>query len=63
MCYERTINARYPFTRWELWIDLKTWASWIFSATLWQVGQVERARQTIDWATRRVSETGHGPNG
>ena len=35
-------------------------ASWIFSATLWQVGQVERARQTIDSATRRASETGDG---
>jgi hypothetical protein len=47
-------------SRREGWVDLKTWASWIFSATLWQVGQVERARQTIDWATGRASETGDG---
>ena len=29
------------------------------AATMWQLGEVERARELIDWATKRASEVGH----
>ena len=38
--------------------DLSTWASSTFAATMWQLGEVERARELIKWATRRASESG-----
>ena len=39
--------------------DFRTLASSTFPATLWQLGEVERARELINTATRRASEIGH----
>jgi class 3 adenylate cyclase/tetratricopeptide (TPR) repeat protein len=38
--------------------DLSTWASSTFAATMWQLGEVERARELIKWATQRASDSG-----
>ena len=39
--------------------DASTWASSSFAATMWQLGELERARELINWATQRASEIGH----
>ena len=39
--------------------DPSTWESSSFAATMWQLGELERARELIDWATQRASEIGH----
>jgi predicted ATPase len=39
--------------------DGATYASSFLAVTLWQLGEVERARELINWATRRASEIGH----
>ena len=39
--------------------DDRTWASAIFAVIMWQLGEVERARELINWATQRASEIGH----
>ncbi len=43
----------------ERYGDLGAWITSTFAATLWQLGEVERARGLINSATRRVSEVGH----
>ena len=37
--------------------DVRTYASSHLAATMWQLGKVDRARELIDWATRRAPET------
>ena len=39
--------------------DASTWTSSSLAATMWQLGELERARELIDWATRRASALGH----
>ena len=39
--------------------DHSTYASSFLAATMWQLGEVERARELIDTSTRRASELGH----
>jgi tetratricopeptide (TPR) repeat protein len=59
---ERALAARDPNpdpkVR-ELLGDQSTYASSFLAATMWQLGEVERARELIDTATRRASELGH----
>ena len=59
---ERALDARDPNpdpkVR-ERFGDVSTYASSFLAATMWQLGEVERARELIDWATRRASEIGH----
>ena len=59
---ERALAARDPNpdpkVR-ELLGDQSTYASSFLAATMWQLGEVERARELIDAATRRASELGH----
>ena len=59
---ERALDARDPNpdpkVR-ERFGDDSTCASSHLAATMWQLGEVERARELIDWATRRASEIGH----
>jgi tetratricopeptide (TPR) repeat protein len=39
--------------------DGRTYASSFLAVTMWQLGEVERARELIDWATTRANEIGH----
>ncbi len=39
--------------------DDATWGSAIFAVIMWQLGEVERARELTNWATQRASEIGH----
>ena len=39
--------------------DFRTLVSSCLAATMWHLGEVERARESIDWATKRASEVGH----
>jgi class 3 adenylate cyclase/predicted ATPase len=39
--------------------DGRTQASSFLAATMWQLGEVERARELINWATKRANEVGH----
>ena len=43
---------------WPTSFDLSTWVLSCLAATMWQLGEVERARELIDSATRRGSEIG-----
>ena len=59
---ERALAARDPNpdpkVR-EILGDQSSYASSFLAATMWQLGEVERARELIDYATRRASEFGH----
>ena len=58
---ERTLAApdlnvdRKP---WEASFDLSTWGSLCLAATMWQLGEVKRARELIEWGNLRASEIG-----
>ena len=39
--------------------DFRTRVASCLAAVMWQLGEVERARESIDWATKRASEVGH----
>jgi predicted ATPase len=39
--------------------DGRTYASSFLAVTMWQLGEVERARELINWATTRANEIGH----
>jgi hypothetical protein len=39
--------------------DGRTYASSFLAVTMWQLGEVESARELINWATRRANEIGH----
>ena len=39
--------------------DFRTLVSSCLAATMWHLGEVERARESIDWATKRASKVGH----
>ena len=59
---ERALDARDPNPDpkiQERFGDGSTLASAVLAATMWQLGEVERAHELIDWATRRASEIGH----
>ena len=43
----------------ERYGDFRTRVSSCLAATWWQLGEVERARELINWATKRASEVGH----
>ena len=59
---ERALAARDsnpdPKVR-EILGDQSSYASSYLAATMWQLGEVERARELIDTATQRASELGH----
>ena len=42
--------------------DRGTYASSFLAATMWQLGEVERARELIEAANRRAAELGHAPS-
>jgi class 3 adenylate cyclase/predicted ATPase len=56
---ERGLDARGDPKFQELFGDGSTYALSFLAATMWQLGEVERARELIDTATRRAAETGH----
>jgi tetratricopeptide (TPR) repeat protein len=42
---------------WETSVDLSSWVSSCLAAIMWQLGEFERARELIDFATRRATDT------
>jgi hypothetical protein len=59
---ERAIDVRDPNADpkvWERFGDGSTYASSWLALSTWAVGEVERARELINSATRRASEIGH----
>jgi predicted ATPase len=59
---ERALDARDPNPDpkvQELFGDRSTYALSFLAATMWQLGEVERARELINTATRRAAETDH----
>ena len=59
---ELALSARDPLfdpEALERYGDFRTRVSSCLAATSWQLGEVERARKWIDWATKRASEVGH----
>ena len=60
--YERGLAARDPNPDPKVrdgFGDDRTWASAIFAVIMWQLGEVERARELIESAARRAAEIGH----
>ena len=60
--YERGLVARDPSADPKVrdgFGEDRTWASAIFAVIMWQLGEVEGARELIRWATQRASEIGH----
>ena len=60
--YERGFAARDPNPNPKVrdgFGDDRTWASAIFAVIMWQLGEVERARELIESAARRAAEIGH----
>jgi tetratricopeptide (TPR) repeat protein len=60
--YERGLGARDPNADPKVrdgFGEDRTWASAIFAVIMWQLGEVEGARELINWATQRASEIGH----
>jgi class 3 adenylate cyclase/predicted ATPase len=60
--YERGFAARDPNSDPKVrdgFGDDRTWASAIFAVIMWQLGEVERARELIESAARRAAEIGH----
>ena len=60
--YERGFAARDPNPNPKVrdgFGDDRTWASAIFAVIMWQLGEVERARELIELAARRAAEIGH----
>jgi hypothetical protein len=61
--HERALAARDPDQDPDAEVaqaaDASTWVSSSFAATMWQLGELERTRELINWATQRASEIGH----
>ena len=61
--HERALAARDPGQDPDAEVaqaaDASTWVSSSFAATMWQLGELERTRELINWATQRASEIGH----
>ena len=61
---ERVLDARRagPDPKdWEPFDDGGTHASSLLALAIWQLGEVERALELIDWSTRRAAEIGQIP--
>ena len=56
--FDRALAARDPNPDPNL-AGYSALASAHLAATMWQLGEVERARELINWAIRRASEVGH----
>ncbi|MBV9288182.1 MAG: AAA family ATPase, partial [Hyphomicrobiales bacterium] len=60
--YERALHAHDPNPDpriWERLGDYKSIGSSYFASVLWQLGDLERAREMVDWGTRRAGEVGN----
>ena len=61
--YERALHALDPNPPdpriWERLGDYKSFGSSYFASALWQLGELERAREMVDWGTRRAGEVGN----
>jgi tetratricopeptide (TPR) repeat protein len=63
---ERVLDARRASPDPKDWgpsDDDGTHASSLLALAIWQLGEVERARELIDWSTRRAAEIGQIPTG
>jgi hypothetical protein len=58
---QRALDACYDPKVWERLTDVRVAASSYLGAAMWQLGEVNRARELIDGAIRHASEFGHIP--